>query len=470
LTLARLPGHGLVGDELLLNTTADEVIQYTKEIINIASQTCDSLIVFSCSTGSTLSAYLSSEDDRIVAQMMTSPNFGILDPKFDLLDGPWGLRLARLAVGSKYNIWEPPTEEVRDYWYTKYRIEGLVVCDQIVSNTMTDQVFAKINTPVYIGYNYTDEEHKDKVINVDLIQPFAQAISTPDSLVVTEAFTVCKHHVMTTENQELYMGRAITLARQAGKAVKSNPHVGCVVVSDGRVIGEGYHQVYGQAHAEVNALNSVKDQSLIAGSTLYVTLEPCNHTGKTPPCSQRIIDEGIGQVVIGCLDPTPLVDGKGLRHLQAHGVSTTVLDHTECKSLIRPFLTNQIEHRPYIIIKYAQSQDGYIGQLDQQVSISGQDTNILSHRWRGQIDGILIGNNTALIDNPSLTTRHYPGDNPLRIVIDYSHRIPPESKLITDGLPTLILNGDKTGTEGQVLSSDQVTTIYNTDNPVFGLS
>ena len=340
------------------------------------------------------------------------------------------------------------------------------------------------------------------------------------------------------------MGRAITLARQAGKAVKSNPHVGCVVVSDGRVIGEGYHQVYGQAHAEVNALNSVKDQSLIAGSTLYVTLEPCNHTGKTPPCSQRIIDEGIGQVVIGCLDPTPLVDGKGLRHLQAHGVSTTVLDHTECKSLIRPFLTNQIEHRPYIIIKYAQSQDGYIGQLDQQVSISGQDTNILSHRWRGQIDGILIGNNTALIDNPSLTTRHYPGDNPLRIVIDYSHRIPPESKLITDGLPTLILNGDKTGTEGQVeylniprehlysqgmklllhrgihrlmveggsktiqgfvesntwdearvitsehkihsgvnapriqghqisslqLSSDQVTTIYNTDNPVFGLS
>ena len=197
LTLARLPGHGLVGDELLLNTTADEVIQYTKEIINIASQTCDSLIVFSCSTGSTLSAYLSSEDDRIVAQMMTSPNFGILDPKFDLLDGPWGLRLARLAVGSKYNIWEPPTEEVRDYWYTKYRIEGLVVCDQIVSNTMTDQVFAKINTPVYIGYNYTDEEHKDKVINVDLIQPFAQAISTPDSLVVTEAFTVCKHHVMT---------------------------------------------------------------------------------------------------------------------------------------------------------------------------------------------------------------------------------------------------------------------------------
>jgi len=247
-----------------------------------------------------------------------------------------------------------------------------------------------------------------------------------------------------------FMGRAITLAQLAGKAVKSNPQVGCVVVKNGIVIGEGYHVMYGQSHAEVNALNSVADQSLIAGSTLYVTLEPCNHTGKTPPCSQRIIDEKIEHVVIGCLDPTPLVDGKGMQHLQAHGIKTTVLNHSECKKLIRPFLINQLNNRPYIIVKFAQTQDGYIGSSDKQVKISGDDTNILSHKWRGQIDGILIGSNTASIDNPSLTTRHYPGENPMRIVIDYNHRMPAESNLLSDGYPTLIINGDKSLVDGQV--------------------
>ncbi len=246
------------------------------------------------------------------------------------------------------------------------------------------------------------------------------------------------------------MGRAITLAKQAGKAVKSNPQVGCVIMNNGRVIGEGYHQVYGQSHAEVNALNSVTDKSLIPGSTAYVTLEPCNHAGKTPPCSQRIIDEKIAHVVIGCLDPTPLVDGKGLQYLKANGIKTTLLDLDECKALIRPFVTNQLLQRPYIIIKYAQSKDGYIGQLDKQINITSMDTNVLTHMWRGEIDGILIGNNTALIDNPSLTTRHYPGDNPLRIVIDYSHKIPKTSKLLSDGLPTLIINGDKSESSDQV--------------------
>ncbi len=197
LTLARLPGHGLVGDDVLLNTTAAEVVNYSKEIINIAAQTCENLIVLSCSTGSTLSAYLASADQRIKAQIMTSPNFGILDPTFDLLDRPWGLQIARLALHSEYNIWEPPSPEINKYWYTRYRIEGLVVCDQIVSNTMHDTVFTKIKIPTYIGYNYKNDEEKDKIIDVNLIQPFVETISTPKDLITTEAFTVCKHHVIT---------------------------------------------------------------------------------------------------------------------------------------------------------------------------------------------------------------------------------------------------------------------------------
>jgi hypothetical protein len=185
-------------EEPLLDITAKEEIDYAKMMIDLASKTCEKLIVFSVSTGCTYSAFLSSEDERIYAQVMVSPNFGIADPTFDLLDRPWGLQIVRKVFGSKYNEWTGPPGTDK-YWHTKYRAEGLVVLDQIVSNSMNEEVFKKITSPVYLGYYYENDQNQDDVIDVSLIEPFANAISTDPNMIKLKAFGGNLNHVITSE-------------------------------------------------------------------------------------------------------------------------------------------------------------------------------------------------------------------------------------------------------------------------------
>ena len=246
-------------------------------------------------------------------------------------------------------------------------------------------------------------------------------------------------------SHEDYMSYCIELAKRAEKATKTNPMVGSVLVYNDQIIGQGYHEKYGEAHAERNAINDVADsfKNHIPLSTLYVTLEPCFHQGKTPPCVNYILKNNIKKVVIGCTDPNPLVAGQSISLLRNENVEVLegVLEK-ECQFLIRKFRAN-LEERPYIILKWAQSKDGYLGKKGKQVWISNQYSKILVHQWRSQVDGIMIGTQTAIQDNPALTTREWKGQNPIRVVPDFNHRIPLESQLFVDGHPTIILNKDK---------------------------
>jgi diaminohydroxyphosphoribosylaminopyrimidine deaminase / 5-amino-6-(5-phosphoribosylamino)uracil reductase len=245
-----------------------------------------------------------------------------------------------------------------------------------------------------------------------------------------------------------YMHRCITLGLKGGKYVLSNPMVGALLVHNDRIIGEGYHQKYGGPHAEVNAINSVKeiDRPFISQSTLYVSLEPCCIFGKTPPCTQKIIDSGIKKVVIGCLDPNPSMNGKSLEILASHGIEVIISNaENDAENLIKKFKAN-LQKRPYTILKWAQSYDGYMGHKHKQIWLSNQLSKTLVHKWRTEIDGILIGTNTALIDNPMLTARLYDGPQPTRIVLDRNLQLPSHFHLLSDGLPTIILNSHKEST------------------------
>lgn len=219
----------------------------------------------------------------------------------------------------------------------------------------------------------------------------------------------------------LYIKRCFVLARRASKAIKSNPPVGAVLVHNDIIIGEGYHQKYGEGHAEVNAFANVddRDKHLIPNATLYVSLEPCSHFGKTPPCSHKVVSMGIPKVVISCLDPTPKVAGKGVAYLREHGVEVVVgILQQEGQDIIKKFKIQQFEKRPYVTLKWAKSKDNYIGQSGKHVWLTNEITQVHSHKLRSQVDAIMIGTNTAIIDNPSLTNRLYNGDNPIRIVFD----------------------------------------------------
>lgn len=255
---------------------------------------------------------------------------------------------------------------------------------------------------------------------------------------------------MTTD--ELYITRCFELAKLGGKATKTNPMVGAVLVHDNRIIGEGYHKAYGGPHAEVNCLNSVKeaDQSLIPDSTLFVSLEPCCFHGKTPACTNLILENGIKDVRISAMDPFPEVNGKGLQILKDKGVKITqgILEERG-KRLIEKFVYNNMHKRPYIILKIVESQDGFIGQEGKQVWLSNKPSKILSHKWRSEVDGIMIGTNTAVIDNPRLTTRLYPGDDPIRIVFDNKERIPKTHHLLSDSLKTTIITASETYNTGE---------------------
>lgn len=248
-------------------------------------------------------------------------------------------------------------------------------------------------------------------------------------------------------NDEKYIKRAIELAKNARATAAPNPMVGAVIVHNGKIIGEGYHIKSGQPHAEVNAIRSVKDKTLLADSTIYVTLEPCAHYGKTPPCAKLIIDMKIPRVVVGCKDPFSKVDGKGIEMLRQAGCSVKVgVLEDECRELIKRFVVFHTEKRPYIQLKWAESADGYMDVLrtgGSPVVLSNALTSVLTHKRRSEVKAILVGRNTAVLDNPSLTVRHWRGENPLRVVIDKDLSVPISSALFDDSAPTIVFNSVK---------------------------
>lgn len=240
------------------------------------------------------------------------------------------------------------------------------------------------------------------------------------------------------------MRRCLDLARLGRHGVGTNPMVGCVIVHEGRMIGEGYHKAIGEPHAEVNAINSVSpdDRHLLKTSTLYVSLEPCNHFGRTPPCSQRIVQEKIPRVVISCPDPNPDVSGNGARYLREHGVDVTVgILEEEGRYLIRRFLHWVGNKLPYVTLKWAQSKDLLMGVEGKQVWLSNPVSKVLVHKLRSEHEGIMVGTETVLTDNPKLNTREYPGPSPTRIIPDRKGRIPDHHPLFSDGIPTLFYSG-----------------------------
>jgi diaminohydroxyphosphoribosylaminopyrimidine deaminase/5-amino-6-(5-phosphoribosylamino)uracil reductase len=257
---------------------------------------------------------------------------------------------------------------------------------------------------------------------------------------------------MDSSFDEFYMQRCLQLAKLGAGNVAPNPMVGAVLVHEGRIIGEGYHQQYGHAHAEVNCVRSVRpeDQPLIPASTMYVSLEPCAHYGKTPPCAELIVAQRIGEVVIGCVDTFSQVSGKGIAILKDAGITvrTRVLE-AACRKLNDRFFTFHEQQRPYIILKWAQSAAGYMAAADgSPVRISNRLTDRLVHRWRSEEMGILVGTNTAVSDNPRLNNRFWTGKDPVRIVIDRTLKTPLHYHLWNGEAPTLFITTEAATQEG----------------------
>src|SRR6185312_7907950 len=251
--------------------------------------------------------------------------------------------------------------------------------------------------------------------------------------------------------EEQYMARCIQLARLGVGNVAPNPMVGAALIYEDKIIAEGYHQKFGEAHAEVNCINSVAhhDKNLIEKSTMYVSLEPCAHHGKTPPCSDLIIQKKIREVVVGCQDIYKEVAGKGIEKLRNAGVEVIsgILEN-ECKELNKRFFTFHQKQRPYIILKWAQSANGKIGSNnDERILISNDYSNRLVHKWRSEEAAILVGTNTVLKDDPSLTTRLWKGNNSVRIVIDKELKIPSGSRLFSKETNTVVFNFVKNAVE-----------------------
>ena len=238
------------------------------------------------------------------------------------------------------------------------------------------------------------------------------------------------------------MTRCLQLAQLGAGNVAPNPMVGAVLVYEEKIIGEGYHRKYGEAHAEVNCINSVKESNreLIEKSTLYVSLEPCSHYGKTPPCSDLIIQNKIKKVVIGCQDIYKEVSGKGILKLRNAGVEVIsgVLEK-ESVDLNKRFFTFHQKFRPYIILKWAQTANTKIGSTNERILISNEYTNRLVHKWRSEEAAVLVGTNTAVQDDPFLTTRLWKGKNPVRIVIDKELKLPPSLNIFDTNSQTISL-------------------------------
>ncbi len=250
---------------------------------------------------------------------------------------------------------------------------------------------------------------------------------------------------------EKYMHRCLQIAKNGLGTTAPNPMVGAVIVCENKIIGEGYTSVYGGAHAEVNAINSVKYKSLLPKSTLYVTLEPCSHFGKTPPCADLILKHQIPTVVVGILDPNEQVAGRGIEKLKANGciVVTGILAEA-CRKHHKRFLRFHEKKRPYLILKWAETQDGFIAPLKEKrtdnpapVWISNERSRQLTHQWRSEEQAILIGTNTVLQDNPKLNVRHWTGTDPIRIIIDRDTRLQGNLHVLDKSIPTMLFTSEK---------------------------
>ena len=256
-------------------------------------------------------------------------------------------------------------------------------------------------------------------------------------------------------NYELkYMWRCIQLAKCGAVGAPPNPMVGAVIVYKDKIIGEGYHRRCGGPHAEVNAIRSVRNESLLKESTIYVSLEPCSHYGKTPPCADLIIEKKIPRVVVGCMDPFAKVNGQGIRKLRDAGIEVVVgVLEKECLELNKRFITFHQQHRPFVTLKWAQSEDGFIDaerkQGDEPVKFSSHFTQTLVHQMRAMNQAIMVGTKTVLMDNPTLTTRLWEGPNPLRVTIDRNGVLPDSVHLKDGKVPTVIYN---TGDLRQILA------------------
>ncbi len=251
---------------------------------------------------------------------------------------------------------------------------------------------------------------------------------------------------------ELYMQRCLELAEMGIGSVSPNPMVGCVIVNDNKIIGEGYHARFGKAHAEVNAINDVitnygsQADDLLSGATVYVSLEPCAHFGKTPPCADLLVKHRVKKVVIGNKDPFSDVNGKGIEKLKQAGIEvvTGVLE-SRCTTVNRRFFTRIRKQRPYIILKWAETANHYFAPKSaEQRWISGSLAKKLVHKWRTEEDAILVGKRTALIDNPSLTAREWQGRNPIRILIDQQLHVPKTANIFDADTKTIVFNEVKT--------------------------
>ena len=247
------------------------------------------------------------------------------------------------------------------------------------------------------------------------------------------------------------MKKCLELAKKGMGYVSPNPMVGCVIVFNDEIIGEGYHQEYGKDHAEVNAIENVKDKSLLKKSTLYVNLEPCVHFGKTPPCTNLIIESKIPKVVIGCADSYSEVSGKGIKKMQNRGIEIIVgVLGKESRELNKRFFTFHEKKRPYIILKWAESKDGFMAPLNQNKPfwMTSSETKKLVHKWRAEEEAILIGRITAKKDNPSLTVREVAGSNPIRIIIDKNLTLSGDLNLFNSEAKTIIFNSLKSEENG----------------------
>ena len=250
---------------------------------------------------------------------------------------------------------------------------------------------------------------------------------------------------------EIYMKRCIELARKALGNTYPNPLVGSIIVHNSLIIGEGFHQKSGENHAEINAINSVEKKDLLKESTIYVSLEPCSHFGKTPPCANKIIETGFKKVVIGTLDSHEKVNGKGKKLIEEAGIEVVsgVLEK-ECQELNKRFFTFHRKKRPFIILKWAESGDGFLDQDFKPTQIGNSLTKQFVHQLRSEEHAILVGTNTALTDNPALTTREITGRNPVRILIDFELKVPLNFNLYNNEAPTLIFNALKDSEEKNI--------------------
>jgi diaminohydroxyphosphoribosylaminopyrimidine deaminase/5-amino-6-(5-phosphoribosylamino)uracil reductase len=244
------------------------------------------------------------------------------------------------------------------------------------------------------------------------------------------------------------MQRCLDLAYKALGKTYPNPIVGCVIVHEGEIIGEGYHEKAGENHAEINAIKSVKNPDLLKEATVYVSLEPCSHFGKTPPCANKIVEVGFKKVVIGCMDSNEAVNGKGKKIIEDAGIEviTGILEE-KCKTANKRFFTFQEKKRPFIVLKWAQSADEYLDRNFQLAQIGNSLTKQFVHQLRSQEEAILVGTKTALTDNPSLTAREIEGRNPVRILLDFDLKVPENFKIFNEEAETLIFNSKKNAVE-----------------------